>query len=605
ARDGGLRAAEAGLGDGKRLDREQLQAFELLTSGAGWVCLTGRAGTGKGPTLHAAAEAYRTAGWRVIACAMDGTTARRMADQLGGTTPALTVEQLRARLKTGASRIDQHTVIVVDEASKLDTGHWTALAGVVERYGARVRAIGHDGQHDAICLPGVFSEMLREPRIPTAELHQIRRHRDPANPSEAHPWLRDYQIAVDEGRGIDAVAILQEHQALKLYDTRAQAMGGIVEEWNSWRHEYEPTNSALIVHGPNSDVDLVNELAQQRRLDAGELGQRAIRALDRDYFLRQGDVVAIRNAAYTFPAPPGKPRPNRVENGQTAIVQSVDPARDTVTLILHEPGATPRLVQIDQARLRVEHAAGKRAAAVRLNYAMHSFPAQGATVHGTAALVGHWSQGKQATYVGDTRAVYRHTVHLAREDLGTNSTDEDRIHRYAQRIADNRQRHASIRTGLDPSVQLAVRLPNRRTSPGTTATRPASVEADRIAAQANAATTDLLPIKVATSAGDPSCTPEAADRPQRLAACLKEHRVTRLGDATEAPQCAHTTTPAERIAAERQDREAKRLQPLRIRECARQPAAPMSTDTVTPRHGPEPSSPTPHPTLHRGPTIAP
>ena len=80
-REAGLAAAEASLG--KRLDREQLAAFELLTSGSGWVFLTGRAGTGKGPTLHAAAEAYRSSGWRVIACAMDGTTARRMAEQLG------------------------------------------------------------------------------------------------------------------------------------------------------------------------------------------------------------------------------------------------------------------------------------------------------------------------------------------------------------------------------------------------------------------------------------------------------------------------------------------------------------------------------------------
>ena len=84
-REAGLAAAEAALGDGKRLDREQREAFELLTGGSGWACLTGRAGTGKGPTLHAAAEAYRAAGWRVIACAMDGTTARRMAEQLGGT----------------------------------------------------------------------------------------------------------------------------------------------------------------------------------------------------------------------------------------------------------------------------------------------------------------------------------------------------------------------------------------------------------------------------------------------------------------------------------------------------------------------------------------
>ena len=271
-RRAGLAAAETALGEGKRLDREQCAAFELLTSGSGWACLTGRAGTGKGPTLHAAAEAYRAAGWRVLACTMDGTTARRMAEQLGGKAPALTVEQLKVRLAASALTVDAQTVIFVDEASKLDSGHWGELAKAVEHHRARLRAVAHDGQHDAIRLPGLFAEMLADERIPTAELRQIRRHRDPTDPSRAYPWLRDYQVAVDQARGADAVAILQEHQALRLYDTRAQAIAGMVEEWDRWRRGCEPGESALIVHGPNSDVDLVNELAQQkraaRRLDA-------------------------------------------------------------------------------------------------------------------------------------------------------------------------------------------------------------------------------------------------------------------------------------------------------------------------------------------------
>jgi hypothetical protein len=200
----------------------------------------------------------------------------------------------------------------------------------------------------------------------------------------------------------------------------------------------------------------------QKRLEAGELGESAIREVDRDYLLRPGDLVAIRNAAYTFPTQPGQPRPRRIENGQVATVEAVDPRCDTLTLLLREPGCEPRLVEIDQARLRAEYAAGNRTAAVRLNYALHSFPAQGATFRGSATLVGHWSQSKQETYVGDTRAIYRHTVHVAREDLGTEGTDENRIGRYAQRISADRQRHASIRSAPDPTLQLAVRLPHQQ-----------------------------------------------------------------------------------------------------------------------------------------------
>ena len=571
-RESGIAAAQAALGDGKTLAREQLQAFELLVGGAGWACLTGRAGTGKGPTLHAAAEAYRAAGWRVIACAMDGTTARRMAEQLGGTTPTLTAEQLKVRLAAGTIDVDNRTVIFVDEASKLDTGHWAELANAVERHRARVRAVGHDGQHNAIRLPGLFAEMLRDPGIPKAELQHIRRHRDPANPNQVHPWLRDYQIAVDEGRGIDAVAILQLHHALKLYDTRAQAMGGMVEEWDQWRRAYEPTMSALIVHGPNSDVDLINELAQHKRLDAGEVGQQAIKAVDRDYLLRPGDVVAMRNAAYTFPDQPGQPRPKRIENGQVAVVESVDPKRDTLTLMLREPGAQPRLVEIDQGRLRSEHSVRKRAAAIRLNYALHSFPAQGATVHGTATLAGHWSQAKQETYVGDTRAIYRHTVHIGREELGTDSNENDRVNRYAQRISNNRRREASIRSALDASLQLAVHLPDQQPIPGRVGSRKDSTLRVDARTDHTRAASGVVNSLAQQSVDVRAQVEPAIDGP--------EHLVHPLGP-----------RPEERIARERWERQARRFdalprqtpgqkQPVPIPPSCSTPTAPAHTSAV-------------------------
>jgi len=569
-REAGVEAAQRALGDGRQLDREQRSAFEVLCSGAGWVCLTGRAGTGKGPTLHAAAEAYRNGGWQVLALAMDGTTARRMAEQLGGSVPALTVEQLKVRAAAGAIALDDRTVIFVDEASKLDSGHWGEITNVVEQHGVRVRAVGHDGQHEAIKLPGLFSEMLRDPQIPTAELRQIRRHRDPDDPARVHPWLRDYQVAVDQGRGADAIALLQEHDALKLYDTRAQAMGGMVKEWDAWRDRRDPRQSMLIVHGPNSDVDLVNELAQQRRLEAGELAEQALPAVDRNYLLRPGDVVAIRDAAYTFPPRSDGPRPKRVENGQIAVIDAVDAEKDTVRLLVREPGAQPRLVEIDQARLRAEHAAGKRAASVRLAYAMHSFPAQGATVQGTATLAGHWSQATRETYVGDTRAIYRHTVHVARENLGVDGTDEDRIARYAQRIAENRQRLASIRSALDPTLQLPPDLPAHEPIPGLASVQPRTTQPPA------RASTDPSPGSAARAPRDMS-RPAATDRPRAAEpAGPPDWLVERLGP-----------RPDERIARERWEREAGRLKALQggrshPAPSAQHPARPTSPPPTRP-----------------------
>ena len=244
--------------------------------------------------------------------------------------------------------------------------------------------------------------------------------------------------------------------------------------------------------------------------------------------------------------------------------------------MLHEPGVEPRLVQIDQAKLRAEHAAGKRAAAVRLNYAMHSFPAQGATVHGTATLAGHWSQAKQETYVGDTRAIYRHTVHLAREDLGTNGTDEDRLSRYAQRISDNRQRHASIRSRPDPTVQLAVRLPDHQALPNRAALTGAT---GRGYTSPRSSTTSPTP------AGGSSPSPGTVSAVRQLAHSDGEVEHVCTGPSEQLVR-ALGPMPQERIARERWQREARRLEALRFRSNAIQdpapaPAAPTQSPTTS------------------------
>jgi hypothetical protein len=375
----------------------------------------------------------------------------------------------------------------------------------------------------------------------------------------------------------------------------------MVDEWDTWRREYEPTGSALIVHGPNQDVDLVNELAQHKRLEAGELDERAIRAVDRDYLLRTGDLVAIRNAAYTFPAEPSGPRPKRLENGQAAIVQSVDPRRDTLTLLVREPGAQPRVVEIDQARLRAKHAAGERAATVRLNYALHSFPAQGATVQGTATLAGHWSQAKHETYVGDTRAVYRHSVHLGRDDLGLAGTDEGRIRRYAQRISEHRKRQASIRLALDPTVRPPVRLPDAPPVPN-----PTSACADLCPREATVKYTPSLcdppPIHAQPhpATGETAREPPIRNDPEPRQADPVDH-----GDRAHATPPQHTTahgaSPAERVARERAEREALRLRGLRPHNGPQpQTAAPPPAVPTNPN---EPSAPATRWQATVGPTI--
>jgi conjugative relaxase-like TrwC/TraI family protein len=444
----GIGAANRSLGEGKELDPEQLRAIGTLTSGAGWATLTGRAGTGKGPVLQAVAEAHRAAGWQVIAGAVDGATAQRLGHQIEAS--ALTLEQIMYRTSQegqSAIRVDNRTLILIEEASKVGLVQWSQIADLVRRHDVRVLAVGHTGQLGAIELPGMYEQMIvRKKVIPTAELTEIRRHRDPADPRRPHPWLAKYQVMLDTGDGKGALAELREHDALTIHETRADAIVGMVDQWDTRRRLYDdPREAIMVVHGSNDDVDLVNKLAQQHRRATRDLGDQSVQAVDRDYRIYPGDVVMLRESAYQFERGPSGERPRRIENGTIGIVDSVDPYEDQLRVMLNEPGAQPRLVVIDQRRLRRElTTGGERVAAPRLAYAFHVYPVQGGTFKDVGVLEGHHTQNKESTYTADTRAQLHLHKHADRESLGIEGSDEDRDKRYIKKITTSGARLASI-----------------------------------------------------------------------------------------------------------------------------------------------------------------
>lgn len=207
---------------------------------------------------------------------------------------------------------------------------------------------------------------------------------------------------------------------------------------------------------------------------------------------------------------------------------------------------------------------------------MHSFPAQGATVQGTATLAGHWSQAKRETYVGGARAVYRHTVQVAREDLGVDGTDEDRITRYAQRIAENRQRRASIHSALDPALKLAAELPAQQPIPGAAALQP-------LTTQAPARTlSDTSPGSAARAKRDTSSA-ATADPAQDAERAGSPDWVQQLGP-----------PPQKRIARERWDLELK-AQRLEALQCSPTHPAPNANSPAKPSSPPHarPTGPVP------------
>ncbi|HEY1854006.1 MAG TPA: MobF family relaxase [Solirubrobacterales bacterium] len=454
------RAVEQGIAKAERsggfeLDVEQKEAVRKLSGGAGWGVLTGRAGTGKGPVLEALAEAHRRQGWRVIPSAVDGATSGRLAVQVGG--EALTIEQLMYRVGNGGLAVDRRTLILVEEASKVGLGDWWKLARLCEGSGARLVAIGDTRQLGAIECPGMLDVMIdpgkafdvgeEQGPIPVAQLQTVRRHKDPRT-GGPHPWLGEHLDHLYAGNGAKAIEVLRRERAIEMTDSREEAMEAMVERWRERRAEQriEAKDAVLVVPGPNTDVDTVNAIAQQRRYRDGELGSEGIEAVDRGYRLYEGDVVMLREAAYRLPPSPGA-RAARIENGTLGTVSAVDAEGDRVEVAFELPDKTQRAVWIDFEQLRAVAADAGREGPVpslRLAYAGHPFPLQGGTWRYVGSLLGHSSEHNEEAYVANSRAAEFLDVFTDRESCGLQGEDEDRYRGLAERLSRDLHRDASI-----------------------------------------------------------------------------------------------------------------------------------------------------------------
>jgi hypothetical protein len=193
---------------------------------------------------------------------------------------------------------------------------------------------------------------------------------------------------------------------------------------------------ALIADASNQEIDRLNARAQHLRAERGELGHHEVPLPGVHYGLREGDLIAFT----TQHRPPGQPR---VENGTRGQVTNV-----------HERGVT---LTLDGSQRKVQ-LAGEDLDSLRLAYAQHVYRQQGATVERSVVLTGGWQTSKETAYVEATRARHGTDWFIARDDLGNEGQDPQRITRLAQQMCNSRAQTPSIvyreRAGPDWSPSL-------------------------------------------------------------------------------------------------------------------------------------------------------
>jgi conjugative relaxase-like TrwC/TraI family protein len=412
AREAGLEAAAAR--HGHTLTEEQARALETITGPGGVVVLVGEAGTGKGVVLDAARESWERDGQRVIGTAVAGATAQRLGAD-AGIAETMTADSLIGRVEHDRLRLDRNTVVVMDEAGMADTRRLSQLIEITRDSNSKLVLAGDQAQLSPIGAGGLFAQL--KDNVPTGQLAEVHR----AN----HEWERDAWGQLRQGEAERALGEYQARGRLHIEETRTEAGQRMVEDWAATGAAHPGERAVMLTDASNRELDTLNQLAQQQRDKAGELGPDTVALSDRPYGLRCGDEII-------FTAHHRVPGQARVENGTRGQVVAASERDSRVLVRTEEP--KPRDIDISTREFD----------GLRLAYAQHVYKAQGLTTDRSLVLTGGWQTDRETSYVALTRARERTDIYTSREDLGHQGIDSDAISRLAERASKSNAQQASV-----------------------------------------------------------------------------------------------------------------------------------------------------------------
>ena len=372
------------------LAAEQEAAVRLACSDRQLVMIEGQAGTGKSTALVAAARAEQLGGRWVVVTSTGGQAAERLAGELraaGVATEGYSTKALEAAVEHELLRLGPDTSVIHEECALAATREQNFLFWACHEGGTRLVEVGDPDQNTPVGAGGLMErlELLAKDQDAFVALERIVRARDKRD--------REMQRALRAGDTAAAVENLEQRGRLLVASSRAEAAQTAAELWDRLRRE--PEGALVLTEGGNEQVDELNAQLEAIRIEAGELGSDQVQVHGRPYGLRRSDQVVVR--AQFEHAGVGI-----VRNGERGTIAAVEDDR--------------ALLDLGDGRRAMLDGDGIRQGDVRLAYAQHSNPAQGATTGHAIDLFSSLST-RRGQYVALTRGRETHWLVTSYEDL--------------------------------------------------------------------------------------------------------------------------------------------------------------------------------------------
>lgn len=394
-------------------DEQAAVVREMCRSGRAVDVLVAAAGTGKTFSLDAARDAWQHSGYRVIGCALSAAAAHEL--QAGSGIRSTTIAKLNLDLQRGQQRLDERTVLVVDEAGMVGTRTLAPLLREAAMRRTKVVLVGDPKQLPEIQAGGVLSSLAK--RYPVLTLTENRRQND-----ETERWALDQLRSGD----VDvAVGALRQHGRVVTAPNAETVRDAMVADW--WTHR-SAGSSALMMARRNADVDDLNRRARRHVAAAGELRGPSLVVGGRPF--QVGDQVICTRNDY----------PNEIRNGTVGTITDISYRQRTVTIATDDGDR-----RLDSDYLDAGH--------MRHGYAVTVHKAQGRTRdHGLLLASDHMH--REMGYVGLSRGRDSNRMYLVDDEAADELEHHSRPGEKPDRldlVTDSLRRSAAKELAIDHS----------------------------------------------------------------------------------------------------------------------------------------------------------
>ena len=396
----------------------------ITTSGAGVESVVGKAGTGKTFALAAANEAWTSAGYNVVGCALAARAAQEL--EAGSGIRSQTLARMLLDLDDVRSGgLPDGSIVVVDEAAMVGTRDLHRLLGHAERAGTKVVLVGDDHQLPEIEAGGAFRGLRR--RGTFVELSQVRR--------QPTVWEREALDLIRAGNAKEAMAAYLGRERIVTGRTPESVRQSLVSDW--W-HAWHEDRRAVMIAARRSEVADLNARARRELRSAGLLGSEELQAAGTSFAV--GDsVVALRNDAFLG-----------VINGTRGEVVEVDGGRRTVRI---DTGRTSMILPADY--LDAGH--------LQQAYAITGHKAQGMTTE-RCFVLGDETLYREWAYVAMSRGRRENRLYVVvgddaeRDELGGQVTSpEDPLRELERALLKTKAKELALDVA-SPELELSLEL---------------------------------------------------------------------------------------------------------------------------------------------------